>query len=273
MALLEWNSPLLAHLNLTADDEDRAEALIQAASTAIENYLHRNLEHDERDRVFVNRTGDVFLNAYPVDYIARICTDTLDVLTIRATGEVASFGVGADALKLVRISNGVRVNTSLAFATYPTLSALAAAMPTGFTATVADGYSSYPTSELVEGQSGSCKYGAKLAMWSDNQGTYEVDAQRGIIHFVGSSWRQAWLADAAFLPDQVRVVWSGGYTEIPMDLQEVCAELVANKWKDRQGVVVSESLGEYSYTISTSDVAQLPITTRGKLTTYRNRGV
>lgn len=272
MALITWQSDYLSHLGATAADEDRLTALIASASNAIERYTHRYFERAERDQVFYNRTWDILLPAYPIDYVARVCIQPTDVLTIRATGEVATFGVGESALNLRRVVSGVSSSTALSFATYPTLAALAAAMPTGFTATVASGYGAYPSADLVRKQ-GNCKYGAALAIWIDGSGTYHVDAKRGILSLRGQSPLHQWLADSeGFEHDQVRVVWSGGYATVPDDLQDVCAQLVAAAFKpNKSGLVQSESLGEYSYSVSIADVERLPITARRVLQSYKDR--
>lgn len=255
MAYIETDSEYLAALEITADAN--TQALIDSASAAINRYLGRDIEQAQREAVFLPKAGNVFLTAYPVDHVARVCADTADGFTITGTGQVATFAVGETALKLTRIVAGVTATTSLAFATYPTITALVAALPTGFTAVVSGSYGAYPSADLVKGQSGPCTSSQPVALWIDS-GAYKVDHKRGIV--------------STGCRGDVRIVWTGGFSTVPTDLQQICAELVANRADAKKGAVTSETLGEYSYTIGAGDVARLPVTSKSILDSYRNRG-
>lgn len=255
MGYITTDSEYLAALGVTVDDN--TQALIDSASAAIDAYLGRGIEQTSREKVFVNRTGEVFLTAYPVDHVSRVCIETADAFTITGTGQVATFAVGESALKLTRINNGSVATTSLAYGAYPTISALVAALPTGFSGVVAGSYGAYPSTDLVRGQSGNCKVGEAVRLWIDG-GAYSVDHSRGIVS-VGCK-------------GSARIVWLGGFATVPADLQQICAELVANRIDAKKGAVTSESLGEYSYTIGVGDLNRLPVTAKGVLDSYRNRG-
>lgn len=268
-AYIEWDSAYLARLSLLAADQTRVEAEIEAKSAAIDKYLGRFIVKAEYDQVFLNRTYEILLPAYPVDYVARVMTSKVDVATLTGSSAVSTFGVSSTALKLVKIVNGARTTTSLSFASYPTLSQLAAAATavSGWSMTVASDYQSYPSTDLVEGQTGSAKHGAAISLWTDGS-NYEVDARRGAVNLRGN-WSSAWLADSCYQPEQVRIVWTGGYDPIPTDLQQICADLVASDWdKSKSRQLVSESLGEYSYTL---DVASLPLSSKTILSKYKDR--
>ena len=274
MALLDWESPLLDHLNLVAGDETRAEALIASVSAAIEKYCNRGLERTERTEYHTLRTGQVFCRAYPIDHVARICSSSVDALTITGTGEVATFAVTATGLTLNRIASGTRTTTTLTFASNTTLTALATAIAavTGWSATVASGYGNYPSADLIEGQSGNAKTTAPVGLWvDDTTPAYDIDTRTGVIT-LGHLGRNAWLADyRGCNVNRVRITYTGGYATVPADLQQACADLVGLKWNNKAGAIQSESLGEYSYSISTADLNACPLNTRKTLDAYRDR--
>ena len=259
MGYIETDSNLLA--GVTFASENHKQALIDAVSSGMDRHLKRYIVQAQRDQVLINRNGaEIFLPAYPVDHVARVCTEQRDVLTITGTGQVATFSVGESALKLLRINSGANSANSLAVVSYSTLSALAVAISAvpGFTATVAAGYENHPTADLVRGRSGSCHAAATLAIWIDGD-SFQVDHQRG------------WVSIRGYCPQEVRVVWTGGFNPVPADLQKVCADLVANAADPKNGAIVSESMGKYSYTIS-NDLNSLPVTSKAVLDSYKNRG-
>lgn len=58
-----------------------------------------------------------------------------------------------------------------------------------------------------------------------------------------------------FPHDTLRVTYTGGYTRVPPDLEDICLELVAQKWASmrRDRTMQSETLGNYSYTVRSDD--------------------
>jgi hypothetical protein len=88
--------------------------------------------------------------------------------------------------------------------------------------------------------------------------TYTTDTLAGILGFRGPSGPLAWdlslpMGQGGRFPDgfrNVKVVYSGGYSTVPADLNHAMVELVSQMYRAR-GVnqsLQSETIGQYSYT-------------------------
>jgi hypothetical protein len=174
------------------------------------------------------------------------CTDNATT-TPQARVEVLSTG-----LRLTRVSSGVKTTTTsgLDFATYKTISTLGAQVDSvdgGRWSWASTGYDSWPSADL----------------WCPNGPTsdpYYTPAGQGALQCVAGSYaelkmhtyelqgyqydqRQGWLLRAISYTDpellhpedllfpaginNFRVYYTAGYTTIPDDIQEACAQLVA----------------------------------------------
>jgi len=274
MALITWQSDYLAHLNLVAGDADVVTSLIDAAGAAINKYTKRDLESAERDRIFpVHAGGVVYLGAYPVDHVARVMSQTVTGLTLSCSAEVATVSVSDAALKLNKVSSGTRTTSTLALATYTTLNSLATAinLVAGWTATVSTGLGAYPSDDLLSGVNINATSVAQLPLWKDTTGDYRVDNDRGLLYVSGSAQSWFWLDGDTLVPSRCRVVWTGGYSTIPADLQRACSEIVSNMFDERESLLQGETLGEYAYTLASTNISRLPVTTQRILASYRDR--
>src|SRR4051812_46529877 len=94
----------------------------------------------------------------------------------------------------------------------------------------------YPSADLVSGQVGSAN--ATLRMWNDTGTNYRVRNKPGIISLFANQYSDigqafdyggAWANTPQSL-NECRVTWTGGFSPVPADLQEVCAAL--NRFRD-----------------------------------------
>jgi len=263
MALIAWNSHYLTDQGYVAGQQTRVEACILAAQAAMEKYCKRKFESAEYSKVFkVRNTGKVFLNAFPVDWVGRVLTDQQTALTITSTDTNPAVATSDAALKLVYFNgSGVRQTGNLTYASNVTVSALATAISavSGFTATAVSTFGSYASLDLVSGHNYTPS--ANVLIWNEKAGShYGCDLSTGVLHLDGLT------------NTLVRVTWTGGFSDIPEDLERVCAELTKNVFNEIKGNIVSENLGPYQYTLSNS-TNRLPLSVRKTLELYKDRRV
>jgi hypothetical protein len=99
---------------------------------------------------------------------------------------------------------------------------------------------------------------AYLTAPTESLADYSVDYERGIIY--GPTLKQY---------KSLLVDYTGGYGEIPFDLQQAAIELTARSYRGRlrDPGLSSESLGGYSY--SARSVSELDASTKSILDSYR----
>lgn len=263
MALIAWTSQYLADQGYTSSDQTRVEACITSAQKAMEKYCKRSFESAEYTKQFrVKNDGFIFLDAFPCDWVGRVLSNQEIAITVTSTATNPAISTADTALKLIYYSSGARQNQSLTYASNVTMTALATAISavSGFSATAKSPYTSFPSSDLISGQTYTPT--ANLLLWCEDTGTqYDCDLPRGVIRVQG------------IVNKPVKVTWTGGFTSIPEDLQRVCAELAKNTFNAIKGNEISENLGPYSYMLSGSGSSRLPLTVRKILELYRDRRV
>lgn len=291
----------LAGLGLSAAQLSHLPAAITAASAAIERFCGRSFARADHDQVYVPAIdGCVILDQYPVNAVSRVSAGRVPALTVRnpdtstnqratvafdyPAGDDLETGLVATGLKLVRVASAVTTTTTLAFATYPTLTALSVAVSAaggGWEAEVLGGYGAWPSAELVGGESarGCLGGGASLDVFGEDLDGLGYTLQRrvGILRL-----RAGQAGESRIWPDDgpgegewgdVRVVYDAGYETIPADLQDACAEAVK---AILTGLVVdrnltSERAGQYAYTIDPSGAAvRLPENVLRAIAPYRD---
>jgi hypothetical protein len=289
MASLCWDSPLLAKFNFTTEDQGTVEALITSVDAAVDTYCGRYFTLQDYDMIWrVLTNGEVHLPAYPVTQIYRVMFDRLDVLSIYSTAAIANVSTTATGFWAQYLSNGSFIPTTLAYADYPTLGALATAingLPT-FRCNLLSGYAAIPSSDLIAGQNGNAGSSAFFGVWSSfTSPQYYCDLDRGMLKIADpfGPWGlgldpsamkyNGGGAGVPILRDRVRITWNGGYNPYPADLQLAIAELVGYYFDGITGSQNSEILGgEYTYTIQL-DCKRIPIPCRIILNQYRDHQV
>jgi len=262
-----------AKINLpsaTSADDTAIDALITAASRAIQRYCRRDFTSTVYDELYHGGgAGRLLLRQYPIIAVQTVRCRPVAALTVTNTdpalNQQARVAVTATGLALVRVASGVTTTDAVTFAANVTLSALAAAVAAlgdGWSATVSSDYASWPSADLRAPQGALAALGrsAGLLLHTAELTDYRIDERRG------------WLLRAAW-PEGVhnfRVQYTAGWATVPEDVQEACAELVAT-WFVQRGrdltLHAENAGGSYSYEADRHD--QLPRRIRALLRPYR----
>lgn len=264
-----------AHVNLpsaTSADDDTINILITAASRAIEGFCQRCFVSAAYDELYDgNARCRLILRQYPLISVqsVRHCPATVLKVTNTSTtvNQQARVSVTSTGLTLIRVASGVATSNSITFAGNATLTALASAITAvgnGWSAQVVGSYGSWPSADLraPQGALNACGQYAELKLHASELTDFQADLQHG------------WLARACPWPEgagNFRVQYTAGYTTVPEDVQEACAELVAS-WFQQRGRDLSlaseDTAGTYRYQAEGND--QLPRRIQALLQPYRN---
>ena len=243
--------------SFTAGEDTTISALVTAVSKAVKRYCRREFDSQTFDELY-NGNGDVrlVLDQYPILNVARVAAGPRAVLTIKNTSpsnQRATVAVTPTGLSLLRVASGTSsTDTSVTWATSPTLNGVAAAvnaLGNGWSASVPDAaYGLWPSSDLrsPQGALNARNVDAPLRVHIEDVADYEVDAARGWLlrghrglTELGSinAGREGW----GWVPgvDNYRIVYTAGYTTVPEDVQEACAQWVALLfWQSKENPAV-----------------------------------
>ncbi len=211
----------------TGDEDARIAVLVSAVSEAVQRWCRRTLtstSHDERQAGTC--TPRLLLDQFPIQSISRVQASPRAVLFIRNDGgsQLARIAVGDAGLTLIRVTSGTTTtDTSITWASYATLQAVVmaiVALGNGWSARVESDFALYPSAELPTPQGSLDAQGreAGLVLYTEELADYDIDAEAG------------WLERAVEWPggsQAYRVRYTAGYTTIPDDVQEACAQWVA----------------------------------------------
>lgn len=270
-----------AGISVTAAVTAVQPTLISAASDVVRRFCG--------NRDFVRRTytdeytpaldGSVMLRQLPVNQVLKVegTRDVALVLSFSPTagqsawvafttaGDFASGTLAHTGLRLSSVTNGAQTDTALAFATYPTLSQLSAAVNavTGWTATTGGSYTAWPSTSLITAdvaQGALASNGCELEVYSEVLSGCTFDPRTGRLatgrrHLSptgGPLWGPDWqiFDDAETDPrGAVRVTYDAGFDTVPLSVQqataEACIDLLNLLSLDQR--LSSETVGEYSY--------------------------
>jgi hypothetical protein len=243
-----------AYLGTHADDTTLLARLIEAASGEIEHFCQRNFVSRDylawldgigaRNEDMAPYLGYVqwpdsghhramWLPNYPITALRRCCVDRRDCLTIVNTSPDAAYAVisaSATALTLIVAGGASAGNSSLLFAAYTTIATLAAAinaLGSNWSATIPAGASPWPSREIRPVMSAGC---LNAAYTLDCAGSpvqdLEVDETSGRI------WRQAGWPQGK---RNIFVDYTGGFTTVPAEIEQICIEMVKRLLDDIEG--------------------------------------
>jgi len=240
--------------------------LIARAGDFLDRICGRNLEsapylHERYD----GGEQKVFLKNWPVEEVEEVCSGKIDVIKIKctsATARNAHVGVSSIISALGVISGGVYLTVDgtpsgaiKTFAANPLLPAMIAAINlesgTGWNASImSSAYNNYPSNQLFKKLNRfALNQDIHLQMPDQPLDGYEIDYDSGILYLpstFGSGWRN------------IFVTYTGGYSTIPPFLQQICIELVKNKYNliGKDTTLKSEKIGRvYAYTMGDFDEA------------------
>jgi hypothetical protein len=241
---------------------------INQVTALIERICRRKfVARNWRERIDGCQQDKIKLKQYPVVQLTRIAFGYAQAMSIGYSGS----GIRANAaiyndysssasggLRLVTISSlGVPTENNLTFASYPSLSLLAAAVSgvTGWTATA---ISNQPSADLNPTAVGNCLNRTLYLTYPDQVwDEYMMDLQAGLLQLQSQispvplnlvESRTPLRAPYGF--QSLLVEYRAGFESVPDDLNMFAREEVKARYEDRQGTnaVKSESVGPFSAT-------------------------
>ena len=283
----------------TADKLADLPRVIDAATKSIRKYCSRHFTRRTVTKEFTpNYQGQIRLDDIPVNQVSRIATGRDSAMWITGpnnsqianvkysfTGDYDS-GIANTGLILTSIASAVTTSTTLLFATYTTLASLASAInaTSGWHASVASGYSLWPSTELVgadSAQGALTSSGCQLDVYSTDAAMERLDPLTGMIWlgtgiYGGSLNTPAWGPDyVAFLPTlkvptRVKITYDAGYTTIPSPVAMACIETVQAVFSrlTTDQIIQSETADAYSYQLR-DQLDFLPDAVKHALAPYR----
>jgi len=219
-------------------------------------YLHERYDGGEQK---------VFLKNWPVEEVEEVCSGKMDVIKIKctsATARNAHVGVSSIISALGVISGGVYLTIDgtasgaiKTFTANPLLSNMITAinleLATGWNASiVSSAYNNYHSNQLFKKLNRfALNQDIHLQMPDQPLDGYEIDYDSGIL-YLPSTFSKGWR--------NIFVTYTGGYSTIPPLLQQICIELVKNKYNliGKDTTLKSEKIGRvYAYTMGDFDEA------------------
>lgn len=214
--------------SFTAGEDTQISSLIETVSTQVKRYCRQDFASTSYDELY-SGAGSwwLLLSHYPLVSVSRVAADPTAVLVVQNTSasvQRATVQVTATGLTLVHVASGTSTSTSLTFAGNATLSALATAVNavgSGWGATVTAGYENWASADLraLQGAQSAKGAGARPVIHVTDLGDFEVDGPRGILLRGCGGWARG--------VDNYRVVYTAGWSSVPEDVQEACAQWVA----------------------------------------------
>jgi hypothetical protein len=232
---------ILAALNST--NPGYLASLITAASDVVRHATHRDFSQTSYSEYY---SGGIYvreplrLRQFPVIEITRVASDPRPALLVQnvdpGTNQRATVETTPASLRLFRIASATPATTDLPFATYPTLTAMAAAvnaLGSGWSAQVLDSFANWPSADLKPLQ------GAATALYGGRSlELYMEDIQPFLTWPIGDSGDESstgWRLDdetgelfGRFPHGQlnIRIDYTAGFAAIPQAIQEACVQLV-----------------------------------------------
>ena len=275
MSTLITRARALSNLNnrdTTSDENTTLDALIAAVSGTIEQYCWRTFAVASYDELYPGYgQRELVLRNYPIVSIERVAEGPLPVLRITNTSgssQRATVKVTAVGLELIRVASAAITTSTILFSDQPTLSALAAAvngLGNGWSASVlnaADDLRASADLRALQGAFAALNLNADLKLHTRELSSFFVDADRGCLHMDDAS---AWFGGFNYW----RVLYRAGYSTIPDDVQEACAEWTSQLfWQTKRDPgLVSEAIPG---TLSRTVLRDMPASAKFLLAPYRN---
>jgi hypothetical protein len=290
---------LSAGLQLTDAQVDALPGIISSASSLLRQKCNERY-FDMRtltESYVVSLDGYVRLWQEPVQIVTRVQgTPNLALTVYNDSGSVQTAqvyftftgydgGYGSNAktatgIYLNWVTNGTPYDETLLFATYPTITQMAAAinaLGSGWTAQVTDSFGSWLCTELV---GGFIAQGCTNNDLPDTSASFNVltdlnncrllprtpmlyvGQQRGgniLANRWGPGGASLW-SNANYDPGEVKVTYQAGFNTIPTDVQNATVQLVKYMLEllKQELLLSSEKAGEYEYKLSEAMVSAMP---------------
>lgn len=256
-------SNLKSWLGITASTDDAVlERAIDRATSRIESYLERNI----KERSYAEwRSGagvdTIRLHQWPVTTVTSVFSGNIAVMVIGAKGNNlrASIAVNQETPTPAVVATytdivGATTATSIPFATYPTVSDVAAQIgATGaFNATVTKNLRAV---QMRPRAGADCVLASMTLYGADTPSEFTYDYERGRLT-IDRSWFAYWPLQKGIMPNvakSILIEYTAGYATVPDDIEQACIEVASMLYRDRRrdGNLQSEGLGDYNYSRAT----------------------
>jgi hypothetical protein len=265
--------------------------LITAVSDSIEKYCRRRFVSASYDELY-NGNGDrrLLLRQYPIQSVKSVRYRPVTVLKVinnsTSLNQQARVAVTSTGLQCSRVASGVLTNeTLLTWASYPTLSQVAAAVTAlgngwqGQAQGDGNDYGSWPSADLyVAGSYGDALEGSGILQSQGNltaRGQF-AELKMHTYELAGFQWdMRGWLLRAIPYTDpellhpedlvwptginNFRIQYTAGYSTVPEAVQEACAEWVTDLYFRTQrdpGLITQDVQGSLRQTWGSQDTSQ-----------------
>lgn len=230
-------------------DDPILSTMVDAATAAIEKWCNRKFAKQAYDETY-NGTGMgyLLLKQTPIVSLERVATAKSAALRIEntddSTNQRATVAVTSTGLSLTRVASGVSsTDTSVTWASNVTVADVATAvnaLGNGWAGEAVTDFEKWASADLVA-----------------IQGALDCLAREVDIHLYDEE-----LTSLSLDPDvgelrgtfpigykNVRVQYTAGHATVPVDVQQACAELVAEWFRERSrdGSLIEEKLGDESW--------------------------
>lgn len=256
----------------TSNENATLDVLIPAVSRAIENYCWRTFAITSYDELYPGHNRlELVLRHYPIASVERLAYAPSPVMRVTnnsASNQRATVKVTSTGLELIRGASGTSTTNTINFSDQATLSALATAVTAlgnGWSASVIDSVHNLRASadlRALQGAFHAKDVDAELKLHTQELSSFHVDADRGLLTrgdgagFDGGlhSWR---------------IVYRAGYSSVPDEIQEACAQWVAQLFwlMKRDPGLASEAIPG---SVSRTPTRDMPTTVKILLGPYRN---
>lgn len=237
------------HMKIT-EDGTLLDRLIDVATATIERYCDRNIKGREYNSWLDGRGGTIlYVPNYPIEEMGRVCPYSVDVMSVQNTTAAAGYAtamVDATNLELKLATSSVLTNQK-ALATYTTINSLVTAVNaigSNWSAGESNSGTTYISSDIKPGGPWGCLDNA-VYLYAPDEPVEEMewDAASGRI------WTSTGFPAGR---QNVFVSYTGGYSTVPDDIEQVCLELIKELYDSltTDKNFRSESLGDYAYTIA-----------------------
>jgi hypothetical protein len=227
--------------------------LLAAATTHIQRHCNTGIIAEEYTEIR-NGTGGRYMQTanIPIINLQRVASSIQCALSVSYSGlaSLAFSRVLTDGVLLQSVSGGTVSNTTLTFASYPTLETLATAISavSGWTASVSGSFAGRASADLIVSPGLDAINGVAelpMALYTISVATYNPSS--GVI---GGRFPQGWR--------NIELRYRAGYETIPDDIQTAaCAVVKAlHDMSRRDTTLQSERIGDYAYANGQSQAAQ-----------------
>ena len=282
MALGQYSLSTLAqiksHLGITVLTDDTVlENCINFATAKIERWIGRQiLVRNYFEWYGGNNVKAVRLKQYPINHISGVYSGWAAGLTISSTvpsdisltisintdplGTVANGVLSPCAVLTRTTSAGTTIISTLTFLLYPTTTLLAAAI------SAITGYSASVTTEMRCAQlhpraGGDVKQSSVVLTGTNISSEYAYESLTGIVTIRQEAYPTMHMRNPSFAssPLSTLIEYSAGYTTVPDDINYACMVVASTMyWSRKKDTSVNnESLGDYSYSVSSLDASQM----------------